>query len=96
MTITKQRIRETPWFSHLQSTAIAALFASLIRMTSVHDEEVRLKDAELKTCQEERTKAEREFREECQRMNAEVTAFREEIYRQALRSEKELRKLKKR
>ena len=83
------------WMVGLMATAIVALFAALLRSYSVNADTISQKDAEIRHCQEERTKAEAAFRLEITALYKEVQAFREEIYRQAQAQQRQLKRIKK-
>lgn len=78
----------------LMATAIVALFTALLSSYHTSAESIRQKDAEIKFCQEERTKAEAAFRLEITALYKEVQAFREEIYRTSQSQQRRLKKLK--
>ncbi len=79
----------------LMATAIVALFAALLRSYSVNADAINQKDAEIRHCQEERTKAEAAFRQEITALYKEVQEFREEIYRTSQNQQRRLKQIKK-
>jgi len=74
---------------------IVGLSSTVWSLYQTNAEIIRQKDAEIKHCQEERTKAEAAFRLEISAMFREVQAFREEIYRTSQSQQRRIKKLTK-
>ena len=83
------------WFLWIESLAVVGLFGTLIQTTDIQRDELKAKDVEIKSCQEERIKAELAHQAELVKINREVQDFREEVYRASMNQQKLIKRIKK-
>ncbi len=95
-TITQPKRGEVQrWMLWVMALGIVGLSSTVWSLYQTNAEIVRQKDAEIKYCQEERTKAEATFRQEITKLYQEVQDFREEIYRTSQSQQRRLKQIKK-
>ena len=79
----------------VMALGIVGLSSTVWSLYQTNAEIVRQKDAEIKYCQEERTKEEATFRQEITKIYQEVQDFREEIYHTSQSQQRRLKQIKK-
>lgn len=81
------------WMLGVMASAVVSMAGALAWQDRVHRERIERKDDEILNCQNERTRAEADFRKELKSLYTEVQAFREEIYQQSMNQQRKLKKL---